>query len=83
MNGVGVGDFGGGNQVRNLQVAVARRGWANAHRLVSEAHVQGIAVGLRIHGDGLDAHLAAGANDAHGDFTAVRDENFLNHGGAN
>ncbi len=37
------------------------------------------AVGFAEDGDGLDAELAAGADDPQGDFTAVGDQNALEH----
>ena len=79
VNRVGVGDFCRCNQMRNLEVAVARWGWADANGLVGEPNVQGVAVGLGIHGYRFNTHLSAGANDAHRYFTPVGDEDFINH----
>ena len=45
--------------------------------LVRHLHVQGLAVGLREDGDGGDAGLATGADDADGDLAAVGDEQLL------
>jgi hypothetical protein len=36
--------------------------------------VQGVAIGFRVDSHRLDAELAAGADDAHGDFATVRDQ---------
>jgi hypothetical protein len=36
-------------------------------------------IGLRVHGNCLDAHLTAGANDANSDLASVGDENFRKH----
>ncbi len=45
--------------------------------LVGFFYMQGMAVGLGIDGDRFDAHFRAGAHDAHGDFPAVGDQDFL------
>ena len=54
-------------------------GGADAHGLVGEAHVERARVGLGVDGDGLDAELAAGAQDAQRDLAAVGDEDLLEH----
>jgi hypothetical protein len=41
--------------------------------------VQRILVGFGIDGNGLDAHLAGGLDDAAGDFAAVGNQNLLEH----
>ena len=41
--------------------------------------MQGVAVELGVHGDGGDAELTRGADDAHGDLAAVGDEDLLQH----
>ena len=46
---------------------------------VREHDVQRVGVGVAVHGDGLDAHLAAGADDAHRDLAPVRDEQAFEH----
>ena len=79
MDGVGAGDFGGADHRRHVQVAVGAARRADADVLVGEPDVQRVLVGLGIDGDGLDAELAAGEDDAHRDFAAVRDQDFLEH----
>ena len=64
-------------RARNVEVALARGGRADADGLVGESHVQRFAVGLGVDGDGLDAELAAGADDAQGDLAAIGDQDFL------
>jgi hypothetical protein len=54
MDGVGAGDLGGGDDARNLEVRIARGGRADADVVIGKADVQGLAVGLGIHGDRLD-----------------------------
>jgi hypothetical protein len=80
MDGAGVGDFGGGDDRRHVQVAQCRGRRADADRFVGELDVLGVAVGLGIDGDRLDAHFAAGALDSEGDLATVRDEDFFKHG---
>jgi len=42
--------------------------------------MQGISVEFRIDGDRGDAHLAGGADHAHGDLASVGYQDFLQHG---
>ena len=81
MNGVHVTDLGGADETVDLQVAVAARRRADANGLVGKLDVEAFFVGLRIDGDGFNAHFAAGAHDAQGDLAAVGDEDFVKHKG--
>ena len=74
--GVNVRYLGGGDDRRDVQVALRRRGAADADGLVGEAHVQRVAVGGRMHRDRLDAHLLARPDDPARDLAAVRDQDF-------
>jgi hypothetical protein len=76
VDGVNVRNLGGGDDRGDVEVALRGRGAADAHGLVGEAHVQGVAVGRRMHRDRLDAHLLARPDDAAGDFAAVRYQDF-------
>jgi hypothetical protein len=80
VDGLGIGHLGRRNDGRHVEVAQRRRGRADAHRLVGQLDVLGVAVGLGIDHHRLDAHLAAGALDAQGDLAAVGDQDFLEHG---
>jgi hypothetical protein len=73
MDGIGAGDLGGGDQTRDSQIRFARRRRPDADVIVGEPHVQRFAVGFRVHGDGLDPQLAARANHAQRDLSAIRD----------
>ena len=79
MNRVGAGDLGGADDRRHAQVAVEAARRTDADVLVGKPHVQRVLVGLRIDGDGLDAELAAGADDAQRDLAAVGDQNLVEH----
>ena len=79
VNGIGAGYFGGGNDGGNMQITLRRRRGADAHRFIGELHMQAVAVGFGMHGNGGDAHFAAGAQYAQSDFTAVGNQNFFQH----
>src|SRR5262249_42055666 len=68
-----------GDHGPDVEIALGRRRRPDAHGPVGEAHVQRALVGGRIDGHGLDAHLVEGADDAHGDLAAVRDQNAREH----
>jgi hypothetical protein len=80
MDGLGIGHLGGGDDGGHVQIALGGGRRPDADGFVGQAHVLGLGVGLGIHGHGLDAHLAAGALDAQGDFAAIGDEDFFKHG---
>jgi hypothetical protein len=73
---VGAGQLGGGDDVLDVEVALGGLAGADAHGLVGEADVQGVLVGGRVHGDGLQAELAARADDPQGDLPAVGDQDL-------
>ena len=79
MNGINVAYFRRTHDTVNAQIAVGTGAFPDAHCLIGHLHVHGVGVGLRINGDGANVQFAAGANDAHGDFTAVGNEDFLEH----
>ena len=80
MDRVGVGDFGGGDDPRNIEVALSRKRRPDADRLVGIPHVKGVGVGGRIDGHRADAHFAAGVHDPQGDLPTVGYEYFLEQG---
>ncbi len=61
----------GGEQAALVLSSVGR---ADAHRLVGEADVRQLAVGVRVDGDRLQAQRVAGADHAGGDLRPVGDE---------
>ena len=79
MHGVGAGDLAGGQQARNVEIALGGRRRADADALVGEAHVHGVGVGGGVHGDGGDAELLARALDAQCDLSPVGDQDFVEH----
>src|SRR5882757_3735734 len=67
------------HQFIEAKIAFARRGGTDRIRFVGEANVKRIAIHFAEDRDGFDAEFAAGADDAHGDFAAIGDENFAEH----
>src|SRR5262245_46510023 len=79
MNAVHAVLLGDGHDVRNVQVGADRlAGYAYQVRLVRLEAVQGVAVFVRIDGDGADAQLVRGAKHTNGDFAAVGDQQLCN-----
>ena len=74
---VGAGLLGGVEDLVDDQVGVAGRRAAEGERLVGDAHVQRVAVGLGVDGDAGQAGVLAGACHAHRDLTAVGDQDLL------
>ena len=79
VNGIDVGDLSGGDHGGDVEIAFGGARGADADGLVGEANVERVAVGLAVDRDGADAHLFAGADDAKGDLTSIRDQDFLKH----
>ena len=80
MYAIGIGQFGGAVQCRDMQVAFHRRGWAYAYRFIGEADVfQGTVCG-GMYRDRLDAHFTAGTQYPQCDFAAVGNDDFFEHG---
>src|SRR4029077_20287757 len=72
-------DFGGADHLRNVEVALAAARRTDAHGFIGKTHVEGVAVGLRVHGHRGNTQLLARANHSQGDFPAVSDQDFLEH----
>src|SRR5690348_11748072 len=79
MHRVGAGDFAGGEDRRDVEVAVFGGRRTDTYALVRETHVHGVGVGGRMHRDRRDAELLAGAQHAQRDLAAVGDEDFIEH----
>src|SRR5258707_14440353 len=70
------------DEVGDIEVTLAALRRANADALVRQAHGEGITIGLGVRNDGLDAELAAGAQDTQRDLATVGDQEFLEHASA-
>ena len=67
------------HELINREVAFTRGRRADGVSFIGEANVERLAVDITEDRDGANAKLAAGAQDAHGDFTAIGDQDFLEH----
>ena len=79
MDGLRAGRFGGGDDHIGQQITLAAGRRADAYCLIGQRHVACVFVCVGIHGDGCNAHLAGGCNDAAGDFAAIGNQNFCKH----
>src|SRR6185436_8045873 len=73
------GDLGGGDDPRDVEIAVLRGGRTDADVLVGVGDVQAVAVGRAEHRDGRDAELTARLDDAQRDLAPVGDQDLLEH----
>ncbi|ENN85990.1 hypothetical protein RHSP_16060 [Rhizobium freirei PRF 81] len=80
MHGVGAGDFAGGDDLVDVEIAFARLRRADANALIRKPHVHRVRVGGRVHRNARNAELLAGAQHAQGDLSAIGYENLRNHG---
>ena len=80
MYGVGVGQSRGAEDVGEVAVARLPGRRADADILVGHEDVEGVGIRLGVDGNGADAELPTGADDAQCDFPAVGDENLFEHG---
>ena len=79
MDRVGTGDLAGGDDLVDVEIAVAGGRRADAHAFVGEPHMHGVGIGGRVDRDGLDAELLAGAQHPQRDLAAVGDEDLVKH----
>ena len=75
-----VGHFRRGDDRRHVEVALGGRRRPDAYRLVGHGHVLEVAVHRGMHRDRADPQRVARAQDAQGDFAAVCDYDFIEHG---
>ena len=79
MDGFDVGDFGGANDCWNIEVTLGRARRPDADSLIGKADRERIAVGLAVDCDGLDAQLLAGADYAQCNFSAIGNQDLVEH----
>jgi hypothetical protein len=79
MDGIHIGDLSRSDDSISPQVTVGAARPAYANGLVGQLNVKGLDIGLGINRKGLYAELSTSSDDAEGDFTAVGDEDFLDH----
>src|SRR5688572_30148430 len=80
MHRVGVGRTRRRDDLCRVEVTGRRRRGANRHRHIGVANVLRAGIGLRMHGDGFDAELPAGAKDANRDLASIGDQQAADHG---
>ena len=79
MHGLYVSDFRCTDDAFDLEVAFERLRGPDAPRFVGKRQVVSAAVGFAVDRDGLNSHLAAGADDSQGNFAAIGNQNSLKH----
>ena len=77
VDGVGMDDLGGRDDVGDVEVGFGRRRRADADGLVGQPDVHRVGVGGRMNRDRLDAHLVAGAVDPQRDLAAIGNQKLL------
>ena len=76
MDGVRAGGRRRVDQPVNTQIALGSGTGADVDRLIRIAHVARAAITVGVHRDRRNPELPTGTNDAHRDFSAVRNEHF-------
>ena len=79
VDGLGISDFGSGDDGGYVEVALRRRGRADADRFVGELDVFRLGVGFRMHGDRAHPEFAAGAQYTQGYLAPVRYKDLAEH----
>ena len=79
MNGVDIGDLGGGYHCRNVQVAVSRARRADADGFIGKSNVQRITVGFTVDGNCANAEFTACVEHAQRDLTAIGNQDLTKH----
>ena len=79
MDGLGPGGLGCLDDVAHLKVALGRRRWTDADRLICRADGQGVGVFGGIDRDRLHTQLPSGAHDAQRYLAPIRNEYLLEH----
>src|SRR5699024_12279715 len=62
-----------------VQIGLARRGGANMHGPVGQAHVPGAGVGVGVDGHGFHAKPTAGGDDAAGNLASIGNQDSFEH----
>ena len=79
MDRFGLAAAGHVEDLVHVEIGLAGRGGADVVGVIGFADVQRLAIHVGEDNDRLDAHLAAGANDAHRNFTAIGDQDSFEH----
>ena len=79
MHCVRAGFFHGVDQRIDTKIAFACGRRTDPNGAVRRADMQRVAIRIRIHGNGFDAHPPRGAHDAARDFAAIGDQQAFEH----
>ena len=79
MDGLRLAAAGDVENLVDVKIRLARRGRTDGVGVVGLADVQRLAIDVGENDHRLDAHLAAGPNDAHGNFAAIGDQYSFEH----
>ncbi len=80
VDGNGTRDLGGGYDRRHIEVGFTAGRLADADGFVGQEHMFELPIGGGVNGHCLDPELFASAQDPQGNFTAVGDDYFVQHG---
>src|ERR1700736_6000534 len=79
MNGVDIADLGRAHDTIDLQITFIAWRRADADRFVCQLDMKRIDIRLRINCKRADAQFLASADDAQCNFTAISNQDFLEH----
>ena len=76
---IDVADLGHADDAFDHEVTLRGGRGSDADGLIGQTDGQAVLVGLGINDYGFDAHFTAGADDPHGDFAAIGNQDFIEH----
>src|SRR5260370_27321013 len=79
MDGITPGAASYIHELIDTEITFARGRRADGVGFIGEADMQRLAINVAEDRDGMDTQFAAGAQDAHGDLTAIGDQDFPEH----
>ena len=77
MHGIGAGAFGDADQLFDVEIGFRRAAAGETIGLVGQVHEQRIHIRIGINRNRGDAVVAAGADDADGDFATIGNQHFF------
>jgi hypothetical protein len=79
VDGLGAGAAAGFDDVVDCHITLRSRRRPDVNGFIGFGDMEGVPVRVGIDSDGRDAEAACGADDTTGDFTAISDQDFLEH----
>src|SRR5690348_964594 len=80
MDGVYVSDFGGTDNLGNIEIAFGAARGADADGFVGKTDMERVAIRFGVHGDRADAQLFARRENAECNLTTISNKDLLEHG---